>query len=90
MIRTHLAKSLYENLLGPQHGPTETIEQPYVKYQMGILESCYHSDLEKDIIPASDEKNPGEKGKSADILADPVRIAARRRRPLPVGRWSRR
>ena len=44
MIRTHLVKSLYENLLGPQHGPTETVKQPYSKYQIGILESCFHSE----------------------------------------------
>ena len=69
MIRTHLVKSLYENLLGPQNGPNETIEQPYVKYQIGILESCYHSNLEKDIISPSDDKNPGERSKSADLLA---------------------
>ena len=44
MIRTHLVKSLYDNLLGPINGPTETVQQPYRKYQIGILESCFHSE----------------------------------------------
>ena len=35
MIRTHLVKSLYDNLLGPINGPTETVQQPYRKYQIG-------------------------------------------------------
>ncbi len=41
MIRTHLVKSLYENLLGPKLGPNEIIEQPYVKYELGVLNSSY-------------------------------------------------
>lgn len=41
MIRTHLVKALYENLLGPKSGPKETIEQPYLKYELGVLNSAY-------------------------------------------------
>ena len=67
MIRTHLVKSLYDNLVGPQNGPTETMEQPYVKYQMGILESCFHS--KEMAVPSTEteqllvEKTLSEKGK---------------------------
>jgi len=43
LIRTHLVKSLYQNLLGPKNGPSEIIEQPFAKYQVGILTSCFHS-----------------------------------------------
>jgi len=68
MIRTHLVKSLYENLLGPINGPTETIEQPYIKYQMGILESCYHSDLLKEIDGTSEDKNFVGPRKSAEVI----------------------
>ena len=61
MIRTHLVRSLYEKLLGPENGPEETVEQPYIKYQIGILESCYHSpnqsNNQKDTSSASDDKN---------------------------------
>ncbi|MCH7559762.1 MAG: hypothetical protein IIC67_00075 [Thaumarchaeota archaeon] len=41
MIRTHLVKALYENLLGPKSGSNEIIEQPYLKYELGILNSSY-------------------------------------------------
>ena len=71
MIRTHLVKSLYENLLGPQNGPTETIEQPYIKYQMGILESCYHSKNLNTLDPGgfvSDSKNFNGYSNSPDVM----------------------
>ena len=41
MIRTHLVKALYENLLGPKLDSNEIIEQPYLKYELGILNSSY-------------------------------------------------
>ena len=41
MIRTHLVKSLYENLLGPKLDSNEIIEQPYLKYELGVLNSSY-------------------------------------------------
>ena len=41
MIRTHLVKSLYENLLGPKFGNNEIIEQPFLKYELGILNSSF-------------------------------------------------
>jgi hypothetical protein len=44
MIRTHLVKSLYQNLLGPLSGPREIIEEPYLKYELGILNSSYSID----------------------------------------------
>tara|TARA_B100000676_G_scaffold157266_1_gene154976 strand:+ start:3501 stop:10052 length:6552 start_codon:yes stop_codon:yes gene_type:complete len=69
MIRTHLVRSLYEKLLGPENGPEETVEQPYIKYQIGILESCYHTDITKDNSSASDDKNPGKSSSSPDVLA---------------------
>lgn len=44
MIRTHLVKALYENLLGPKMGSTELIEQPFLKYELGILNSSFSPD----------------------------------------------
>ncbi len=44
MIRTHLVKSLYRNLFGPKNGSNEIIEQPFAKYQVGVLTSCFHSE----------------------------------------------
>ena len=41
MIRTHLVKSLYQNLLGPLSGSREVIDEPYLKYELGILNSSY-------------------------------------------------
>ena len=69
MIRTHLVRSLYEKLLGPENGPEETVEQPYIKYQLGILESCYHTDIPKDTSPPSDDKNPGKSSSSIDVIS---------------------
>jgi hypothetical protein len=43
MIRTHLVKALYRNLLGPKNGSNELIEQPFSKYHVGVLTSCFHS-----------------------------------------------
>ena len=61
MIRTHLVKSLYQNLLGPKNGPTEIMEQPFANYQIGILTSCFHSDKSDDfddkLITDASEKN---------------------------------
>jgi len=45
MIRTHLVKALYENLLGPEMGSKELIEQPFLKYELGILNSSFSPDL---------------------------------------------
>ena len=55
MIRTHLVKSFYANLVGPINGPTETVEQPYTKYQVGILESCFHSNDEQSAVTGTQE-----------------------------------
>lgn len=41
MIRTHLVKALYQNLLGPKFGPREIIEEPFLKYELGILNSSF-------------------------------------------------
>ena len=57
MIRTHLVRSLYEKLLGPENGPEETVEQPYSKYQIGILESCFHQKSEDRLIEDASNKN---------------------------------
>ena len=69
MIRTHLVKSLYQKLLGPENGFEETVEQPYIKYQIGILESCYHSDIAKDTSTAADDKNPGSRPRTIDAIS---------------------
>jgi len=42
MIRTEVVKSLFQNLVGPKKGIDETIVDPYSKYQVGILTSCFH------------------------------------------------
>ena len=39
LIRSHLVCSLYKNLLGPRDGNTELIEEPFLKYELGILNS---------------------------------------------------
>lgn len=39
MIRSHLVKALYQNLLGPRDGHEELVEEPFLKYEMGILNS---------------------------------------------------
>lgn len=44
MIRTHLVKALYRNLFGPKNGSNEIIEQPFAKYHVGVLTSCFHSE----------------------------------------------
>ncbi len=44
MIRSHLVKALYQNLLGPLYGPKEIIEEPFLKYELGILNSSYSID----------------------------------------------
>lgn len=41
MIRSHLVKALYKGLLGPQSGVHEVIEEPYLQYQIGILNSAH-------------------------------------------------
>ena len=41
MIRTHLVKALYRNLLGPEFGTDELVEEPFLKYQLGILNSSF-------------------------------------------------
>ena len=50
MIRTHLVKALYRNLLGPKNGTDEIIEQPFAKYQVGVVTSCFHSENTDDKI----------------------------------------
>ena len=42
MIRTHLVKSLYQKLLGPEFGPEETVEYPFQKYITGILSTSFN------------------------------------------------
>ena len=41
MIRTFLVKALYQKLLGPEFGINEEADQPYAKYQAGILSSSF-------------------------------------------------
>jgi len=45
MIRTHLVKALYENLLGPKMESEESIEEPFLKYELGILNSSFSPDV---------------------------------------------
>ena len=58
MIRTHLFKALYQNLLGPKNGPEEITEQPFAKYQVGVLTSCFHSEtIQESLISDPFEKS---------------------------------
>ena len=41
MIRSQLVRALYRGLLGPKNGVREVIEEPYLQYQMGILNSAH-------------------------------------------------
>jgi len=41
MIRNILVKSLYEKLQGPEFGPEEEVEFPFVKYVVGILSTSF-------------------------------------------------
>ena len=50
MIRTHLVKALYENLLGPKMESTESIEEPFLKYELGILNSSFSPDV---VVPGN-------------------------------------
>ena len=72
MIRSHLVRSLYENLLGPRYGNTELIEEPFLKYEMGILNSSMVTTEEKeDAQPALDsEINPDPADVDAEALPD--------------------
>lgn len=65
MIRTHLVKALYRNLLGPKDGPHEFIEEPFARYQVGILTSCFHSQkiTDKITLDASEKNFQGKKPK---------------------------
>ena len=58
MIRTHLVKALYRDLLGPKNGSDEIIEQPFAKYQVGVLTSCFNSEnIDDKIITDPSEKS---------------------------------
>lgn len=50
MIRSHLVKALCKGLLGPQSGVREVIEEPYLQYQLGILNSA-HRDAASATMP---------------------------------------
>ena len=49
MIRTHLVKALYRNILGPENGSNELVRDPYKKYEVGILNSS-HIETSKQIL----------------------------------------
>ena len=69
MIRTHLVKALYENLIGPKRGHDEIIEQPFGTYQVGILTSCFHTEnLNNNLISDPSEKNFESKQKHSELL----------------------
>ena len=65
LIRTHLVKALYGNLLGPKLGHDEMIEEPFLKYELGILNSSFISN-------SRDEHNP--KILDSEINPDPAEI----------------
>ena len=69
MIRTHLIKALYDNLLGPRSGHEEVVEEPFLKYELGILNSSHslrsHSRKGDSIIDAEINPNPYEVSEEA-------------------------
>ena len=66
MIRSLLVESLYKNLLGPSKGAKELIEEPYLKYELGILNSS---------ITASADRN-AQIATESEIMPNPADIAA--------------
>ena len=62
LIRTHLIKSLYCNLLGPKYGNKELIEEPFLKYELGILNSSFslNSNAEQKILDSEIKSDPTE------------------------------
>ena len=69
MIRTHLIKSLYRNLLGPKNGSAEIMVQPFVNYQIGVLTSCFNSEkIDDKLISDPSEKNYNLIPRSAELI----------------------
>lgn len=77
MIRSHLIKALYENLLGPSNGIDELVQEPFLKYELGILNSYYQSavDLEDHAVIDS-EVNPDP----ADIKDESLSVNGKKMR----------
>lgn len=74
LIRTHLIKSLYENLLGSQYGNEELVTEPFLKYELGILNSSFslnsNSDVNQQILDS--EINPDPTEVSDEELVSPM------------------
>ena len=64
LIRTHLVKALYSNLLGPKLGHNEMIEEPFLKYELGILNSSFisnaHDEHHQKILDSEINLDPAE------------------------------
>ena len=67
MIRSRLVRALYENLIGPSQGSTELIEEPFLKYEMGILNSS---------IVATEERQDAQPTIDSEINPDPADVDA--------------
>ena len=71
MIRTYLIKALYANLLGPGSGHDECIEEPFLKYEIGVLNSSHslYQDGRKadQVIDAEMNPDPAEVGEEAGL-----------------------
>lgn len=76
MIRSYLVKSLYDNLLGPTDGNQhEEIEQPYLKYELGILNSSYSIDSHNS---AEDIMDSDIRSDAADITAEMLQTGSKK------------
>lgn len=69
MIRSYLVKALYDNLLGPMGDVDEIIEEPFLKYEMGILNSSASIRKEDFQAPSSDARQ--EQKDEDDNVPDP-------------------
>ena len=72
LIRSHIVRSLYKNLLGPQCGTKELVQEPFLKYEMGILNSSMSvTEEKKDVQPVLDsEINPEPADVNAEAMSD--------------------
>ena len=67
LIRSHIVRSLYQNLLGPRYGNRELIEEPFRQYEVGILNSS---------MPVTEEMDDAHPGLDPEINPEPADVDA--------------
>ena len=86
LVRSCLVRALYRNLLGPADGNREVIEQPFLKYELGILNSVAMN-ADSGVQPTMDSEihsNPADIAAEAQSISLPA-INAQRARLSPIG-----